>query len=131
MVLAGVVVHFSSNSGLLFVMRKFKCRTAFSAYGALIGALSAVHESDLTLALFHQMQELGYEVRVHLFATIIHVFAKEGSVDAALSLLDEMKNNSFHVDVVLYNVCIDCFGKVGRVDIAWKVFTDESKWAGT
>ncbi|KAJ0052260.1 hypothetical protein Pint_01175 [Pistacia integerrima] len=103
-------------------MRKFKFRPAFSAYTTLIGALSAVHESDLMFALFHQMQELGYEVDVHLFTTLIRVFAKEGRVDAALSLLDEMKSNSFHVDVVLYNVCIDFFGKAGKVDIAWKFF---------
>ncbi|XP_059654624.1 pentatricopeptide repeat-containing protein At3g06920-like [Cornus florida] len=103
-------------------MRKLKFRPAFSAYTTLIGALSAVHEPDLMLVLFHQMQELGYEVNVHLFTTLIRVFAKEGRVDAALSLLDEMKRNSFDADLVLYNVCIDCFGKAGKVDMAWKFF---------
>ncbi|KAK8709844.1 hypothetical protein V6N13_060845 [Hibiscus sabdariffa] len=107
---------------IIQMMRMFKFRPAFSAYTTLIGALSAVFESDLMLTLFHQMQELGYEVSVHLFTTVIRVFAKEGRVDAALSLLDEMKSNSFEADVVLYNVCIDCFGKAGKVDMAWKFF---------
>ncbi|KAK8511280.1 hypothetical protein V6N12_033557 [Hibiscus sabdariffa] len=107
---------------IIQMMRKFKFRPAFSAYTTLIGALSAVTESDLMLTLFHQMQEQGYEVSVHLFTTLIRVFAKEGRVDAALSLLDEMKSNTFEADVVLYNVCIDCFGKAGKVDMAWKFF---------
>lgn len=107
---------------LIQCMRKFKFRPAFSAYTALIGALSEVHESDLMLTLFHQMQEIGYEVSVHLFTTLIRVFAREGRLDAALSLLDEMKSNCFKADIVLYNVCIDCFGKVGKVDMAWKFF---------
>ncbi|KAF4355673.1 hypothetical protein F8388_013090, partial [Cannabis sativa] len=107
---------------LIQTMRRFKFRPAFSAYTNLIGALSTVHEADLMLTLFHQMQELGYEVSVHLFTTVIRVFAKEGRVDAALSLLDEMKSNSLNADIVLYNVCIDCFGKVGKVDMAWKFF---------
>ncbi|KAF7816865.1 pentatricopeptide repeat-containing protein [Senna tora] len=110
--------------GLIETMRKLKFRPAFSAYTTLIGALSASHsrESDLMLSLFHQMQELGYEVTIHLFITLVREFAKEGRVDAALSLLDEMKSNSVSADLVLYNVCIDCFGKVGNVDMAWKFF---------
>ncbi|KAL7181247.1 hypothetical protein ACSBR1_040175 [Camellia fascicularis] len=108
--------------GFIESMRKFKFRPAFSAYTTLIGALSAVPEPNLMLTLFHQMQELGYEVNVQLFTTLIRVFAKEGRVDAALSLLDEMKSNCFDADIVLYNVCIDCFGKTGKVDMAWKFF---------
>ena len=71
---------------IIQTMRKFKFRPAFSAYTTLIGALSAVFESDLMRTLFHQMQELGYEVSVHLFTKLIHVFAKEGRVDAPLSV---------------------------------------------
>ncbi|KAL0376445.1 UNVERIFIED_CONTAM: Pentatricopeptide repeat-containing protein [Sesamum calycinum] len=110
---------------LIQTMRKFKFRPGFSAYTTLIGALAMVHKPDypdLMLSLFYQMQELGYEVNVHLFTTLIRVLARDGRVDAALSLLDEMKSNSFDADIVLYNVCIDCFGKVGKVDIAWKFF---------
>ncbi|CAL5368539.1 unnamed protein product [Camellia sinensis] len=90
--------------GLIESMRKFKFRPVFSAYTTLI------------------MQELGYEVNVQLFTTLIRVFAKEGRVDAAISLLDEMKSACFDADIVLYNVFIDCFGKVGKVDMAWKFF---------
>ena len=71
---------------IIQTMRKFKFRPAFSAYTTVIGALSTVFESDLMLTLFHQMQELGYEVSVHLFTKLIHVFAKEGRVDAPLSV---------------------------------------------
>ncbi|THG05676.1 hypothetical protein TEA_017341 [Camellia sinensis var. sinensis] len=83
---------------------------------------SNIPEPDLMLTLFHQMQELGYEMNVQLFTMLICVFAKEGRVDTAFLLLDEMKNNCFDADIVLYNVCIDCFGKVGKVDVAWKFF---------
>lgn len=51
---------------LIQLMRRFKFRPAFSAYTTLIGALSTIHEPDLILTLFHQMQELGYEVHMHL-----------------------------------------------------------------
>ncbi|KAI3729384.1 hypothetical protein L6452_18041 [Arctium lappa] len=84
---------------LIQLIRRFKFRPAFSAYTTLIGALSTAHEPDLILALFHQMQELGYEVNVHLFTTVIRVCAREGRIDAALSMLDEMRSNS--VDGVL------------------------------
>ncbi|MCI87843.1 pentatricopeptide repeat-containing protein, partial [Trifolium medium] len=49
------------------------------------------------------MQEIGYEANVHLFTTLVRVFAREGRIDAALSLLEEMKSNSFTADLVLYN----------------------------
>ncbi|GER52188.1 pentatricopeptide repeat-containing protein [Striga asiatica] len=110
---------------ILQSMRKFKIRPAFSAYTTLIGAFSSFHKPeypDLMLSLFHQMQELGYEVNVHLFTTLIRVFARDARVDPALSLLAEMKSNLLEADIVLYNVCIDCFGKVGKVDMAWKFF---------
>ncbi|KAF5961021.1 hypothetical protein HYC85_002230 [Camellia sinensis] len=108
--------------GFIESMRKFKFCPAFLAYTIMIGALFAVPELDLMLTLFHQMQELGYEVNVQLFTTLIRVFAKEGRVDAALSLLDKMKSNYFDANIVVYNVCIDGFGKAGKVDMAWKFF---------
>uniref|UniRef100_I1M6I0 Pentacotripeptide-repeat region of PRORP domain-containing protein n=2 Tax=Glycine subgen. Soja TaxID=1462606 RepID=I1M6I0_SOYBN len=98
--------------GVIETMRKFKLRPAYSAYTTLIGSLSAAHEADPMLTLLRQMQEIGYEVSVHLFTMLIRVFAREG----------RMKSNSFNADLVLYNVCIDCFGKVGKVDMAWKFF---------
>ncbi|TKY74583.1 Pentatricopeptide repeat-containing protein [Spatholobus suberectus] len=42
--------------GVSETMRKFKFRSAYSAYTTLIGALSAAHEADLMLTLLHQMQ---------------------------------------------------------------------------
>ncbi|CAL5325415.1 unnamed protein product [Camellia sinensis] len=107
----------------------------------VIGVLKRLKDFDLTMSYFRfvetktnkahcpeaynlllMMQELGYEVNVQLFTTLIRVFAKEGRVDAAISLLDEMKSACFDADIVLYNVCIDCFGKAGKVDMAWKFF---------
>ncbi|KAL7262038.1 hypothetical protein ACSBR1_000426 [Camellia fascicularis] len=106
--------------GFIESMRKFKFRPAFLAYTTLIGALSAVPEPDLMLTLFHQMQELGYEVNVQLFTTLIRVFSKEGRVDAALSLLDEMKNNCFDADIVLYMFVLIALGKrVRKVPCAY------------
>ncbi|KAL9259957.1 Pentatricopeptide repeat-containing protein [Drosera capensis] len=109
-------VHFIES------MRKFKFRPAFPACTVLIGALASADEPDLMLNLLHQMQELGYEVHVLLFATVARVFARAGRVDDALSLLGEMKSNSLYADIVLHNVCIDTSGKLGKVDMAWKFF---------
>ncbi|KAL5707514.1 hypothetical protein ACHQM5_018409 [Ranunculus cassubicifolius] len=104
--------------GLIEAMRKFKFRPAFSAYTTLIGSFAGAREPGPSLNLFHQMQEVGYEVNMQLLTTLIRVFAREGQVDAALSLREEMKSHAFEADIVLYNVCIDCFGKAGKVDMA-------------
>ena len=53
------------------VMKKFKFKPTFSTYTTLIDALSTRHDSKLMLTLFHQMQELGYKVNVHLFTTLV------------------------------------------------------------
>ncbi|KAJ0111813.1 hypothetical protein Patl1_01211 [Pistacia atlantica] len=99
-------------------MRKFKFRLAFSAYTTLIGALSAVHESDLMLPLFHQMEELGYEVDAHLFTTLIRV----GKVDIAWKFFHEMKADGLAPDDVTYTSMIGVLCKANRLDEAVELY---------
>ncbi|KAK6138927.1 hypothetical protein DH2020_027342 [Rehmannia glutinosa] len=77
-------------------------------------AMSVVHKSDypdLMLSLFHQMQELGYEVTVHLFTTLIRV----GKVDMAWKFFHEIKSHGLKPDDVSYTSMIGVLCKASKM----------------
>ena len=64
-------------------MRKFKFRPTFLAYITLVSALFVGHEYELMLTLFHQIQQLGYEVSVH-FLQQLFKYLPRGAILMAL-----------------------------------------------
>lgn len=93
---------------LIQIMRKFKFLPAFLAYTTLIGAFAGAHEPGHALTLFQQMQEIGYEVNMQSFTTLIRVFTRDVQVDA-------------QPNVITYTTMITSLGKAGNIEEANKL----------
>eukprot|EP01018_Ginkgo_biloba_P031899 Gb_11321 [translate_table: standard] len=123
--IANTLINMYAKSGNLVdarsILDQMPKRNVVS-WTVVIAAYARHGNSKEALALFYQMQRLGFQPNQFTFASVLPACASLGTLESGKEIHQEIIRNGFQRNVFVGSALIDMYVKCGRIEIARDVF---------